>query len=136
MLAEPEQRRRTDPAYRRGWNSYGLAQPAAATLSPSVAPVTSRLPPLRDVRAWNDGLRDRTDFQAWFAALSGDEHDGARYWTMVRSNQPRESCEPPGASPLFSRGCEEAKARLGTSDVRRHTQTDYWRGWNSYQGPS
>jgi hypothetical protein len=36
----------------------------------------------------------------------------------------------------FTLGCEAAKARLTSNDVKRKSDPDYRRGWNSYTGSS
>ena len=118
ILTPSDRRRLSDPDYRRGWNSV---------TSP---PDAERLAARTDPAAWRDGLRDRAAWETWFGALDGDRRAGALYWAAQRSKTPPGTCEQ--GSPDFVAGCAEARRRLALSDIRRHAEPDYWRGWNSY----
>jgi hypothetical protein len=114
-LAKPDTLRKTQPAYRQGWYSYV----ATETLAP--APPSSPL--------FSQGLEDRTTWENWFSSLNGDEQAGAEYWAGQRSLDNPGNCL---GSPEFTKGCNEAKARLTEPDVLRKSQPDYKAGWNSY----
>jgi hypothetical protein len=77
------------------------------------------------------GLQDRTDWEIWAQSLNGDERVGADYWTGQRSDPNPGDCT---GTPEFTKGCNEAKARLTGPDLLRKSQPDYKAGWNSYGG--
>jgi hypothetical protein len=80
-------------------------------------------------------LSDRTELEQWVAALSGDFRRGAEWWTGRRSLPNPGSCNGLVAtSQDFVFGCEAAKARLTPIDVKRKSDPDYRRGWNSFRG--
>lgn len=118
MLAPMDARRRSDPSYRRGFNSYAT-----------------------DQQARSDGLRDRTAWEDWFGSLSGATRDGALWWSGERSKNDPETCENHGSVQIdpgsdgWLDGCRQARARLTPADQRRLTEPDYRSGWNSYRTP-
>lgn len=126
ILTASDTRRRSEPDYRRGWNSYAAAD---TTPQQAAAPDPATLAPHDDPAAWRDGLRDRTQWEQWFESLEGDRRAGALYWSGERSKPTPGSCF---GSADFESGCEEAKRRLAGPDYRRLAERDYWRGWNSY----
>jgi hypothetical protein len=82
------------------------------------------------------GLSDRTELEQWIAALSGEFRRGADWWAARRSVPNPGSCGGlPGLSQDFVAGCEAAKARLTPLDLKRKSDLDYRRGWNSPTGP-
>lgn len=83
--------------------------------------------------AFEQGAADRQGWEDWFGRLSGDYRSGAEFWAAHRSIQNPGSCYGPAGQNLGdrTRGCVAAQQRLATSDVRRKTEPDYWRGWNS-----
>ena len=82
------------------------------------------------------GFADKTEWQQWVAALTGDFRRGAEWWAGRRSLPNPGSCNGPGAtSQDFAFGCESAKARLTPIDKKRKSDPEYRRGWNSYSGP-
>ena len=84
------------------------------------------------------GTRRSGGIRKWFASLSGDYRRGADWWTGHRSLPHAGTCNGPAAAmnQQFTLGCEAAKARLASKDVKRKSDPDYKRGWNSYTGSS
>jgi hypothetical protein len=88
--------------------------------------------------SFDQGLTDRAEFEQWFASLNGDFRRGAEWWAEHRSLPHAGTCNGPAAAmnQQFTLGCEAAKTRLITKDVKRNSDPDYRRGWNSYTGTS
>jgi DNA-binding helix-hairpin-helix protein with protein kinase domain len=88
--------------------------------------------------SFDQGLADRAEFEQWFASLSGDFRRGADWWAGHRSLPHAGTCNGPAAAmnQQFTLGCEAAEARLTAKDVKRKSDPDYRRGWNSYAGSS
>ena len=109
----------------------------AAALSLTGTTLTSRIPLATIGSAMADepsalfsqGLRDRTKWENWSSALTGDRRAGAEYWASQRSESNPGNC---AGTPDFTKGCNEAKARLSGPDVLRKSEPDYKAGWNSY----
>ena len=81
------------------------------------------------------GLSDRTEWEQWIVAQSGDFRRGAEWWAGRRSLPNPGSCNgSPAASQDSVFGCEAAKARLTPLDGQRKSNSEYRRGWNSYTG--
>jgi DNA-binding helix-hairpin-helix protein with protein kinase domain len=82
---------------------------------------------------FEQGLADRADWQQWVAVLSGDFRTGAEWWAGHRSLKDPGACNGPAAAmnQQFILGCEAAKARLTPKDIKRKSDPDYRRGWNS-----
>jgi hypothetical protein len=82
------------------------------------------------------GLADRAEWQQWLAARNGDFRRGAEWWTKHRSLRNPGACDTPAAAinQQFVLGCEAAKVRLTPKDIKRNSDSDYRRGWNSYSG--
>lgn len=79
------------------------------------------------------GLADRTELQQWIAGLSGDFGRGAEWWAAHRSLSNPGTCTGPTArTQQFVLGCEAAKARLTPIDIKRKSDSEYRRGWNSF----
>lgn len=86
-------------------------------------------------KSFQQGLADRTEWEQWVSALSGDFRRGAEWWAKHRSLRNPGSCSWPAAtSQEFITGCEAAKARLTPKDIRRKSDPEYYRGWNDYAG--
>jgi hypothetical protein len=79
------------------------------------------------------GQRDRQSWEIWFAATTGGYHKGADWWAGQRSLKHRGSCS--SLSGDARNGCLAARDKLAGSDVRRKSDPDYRRGWNSYSPP-
>jgi hypothetical protein len=107
-----------------------LPQTPAPT-PPTGAPNT---PNLDFVLSYDEGLKDRANWERWFAGLSGPFHTGAFWWSGQRSLDQPGACNGPASlgDLEFAAGCEAAKARLTPADIKRNTNPDYRRGWNSY----
>ncbi len=85
--------------------------------------------------SFKQGLADRTEWEQWITALSGDFRRGAEWWASHRSLRNPGSCSGPTAtSQEFVFGCEAAKTRLAPVDVKRKSDPEYRQGWNSYTG--
>jgi hypothetical protein len=78
---------------------------------------------------FSQGLRDRTKWEDWFSSLTGDKRTGAEYWAAQRSRNKPGNCV---GTPDFTKGCNEAKARLSGPEVLRKSEPDYKTGWTSY----
>jgi hypothetical protein len=120
------------------WHQEGW-QPTLPAAKPDVLlPVKSNpsaiVPAVTDTAAttsasFHDGANDRLTWETWFNGLSGEERDGAYYWSAQRSLKNPGDCARLGG--LGEVGCAEAKARLAPSDARRKSDPDYKAGWNS-----
>lgn len=112
-LSTPDARRVSEPDYRAGWNSF--------------------VEPPSQPRAFAEGLADRQAWEAWFSSLTGAFHDGAEWWSSVRSKNQASSCnDVPGTDHTNAvAGCNAARARLMNPDRRRRSEPDYRAGWNS-----
>jgi DNA-binding helix-hairpin-helix protein with protein kinase domain len=100
-------------------------------ISPS-APATPSPTPIAS--SFDQGRADRVDWEQWVVALTGDFRRGAEWWAGHRSLPSPGACNGPAAAmnQQFIFGCEAAKARLTPKDVKRKSDPDYRRGWNSY----
>jgi DNA-binding helix-hairpin-helix protein with protein kinase domain len=86
-------------------------------------------------RPFQRGLADRTGLEQWVATLSGDFRRGAEWLAARRSLPNPGSCNGPAAtSQDFVFGCEAAKVRLTPIEIKRKSDPEYRRGWNSYTG--
>lgn len=128
-LAPSDARRRSDPDYRRGWNSYvNPAPPTTQPASAAAAAPWSTGPSATS--SFQQGQSDRAAWEQWFASLSDSQKAGAEYWAGQRSLPRPGTCESSDAA--FTAGCTEARRRLSPSDARRRNDPEYRRGWNSY----
>jgi hypothetical protein len=84
--------------------------------------------------AFEQGLADRRQWETWFKSLLGEYKAGAEYWSGHRSLPKPGSCFGPAGQSLgdWSKGCVAAQQRLAPTDIRRRSEPDYRRGWNSY----
>jgi hypothetical protein len=73
-------------------------------LKPAVSVTSSSSP------AYRDGANDRLAWESWFNGLSGDERDGAYYWSAQRSLKNPGDCSRLGGVGMT--GCLEAQQRL------------------------
>ena len=80
------------------------------------------------------GYAARVSFEVWLAGLKGDQRRGADFWSGERSIPKPISCFATKYSLIaeFVLGCQEAQRRLSLPDVRRRTEPEYRKGWNSY----
>jgi hypothetical protein len=76
------------------------------------------------------GLADRTDWENWFTAQTGDFKAGAEFWAGQRSLLTPQSCHQ--GSEAFQAGCTAAIEKLAGADVLRKSEPDYKSGWNAY----
>lgn len=92
--------------------------------------VANGQPQASTTAAFQQGYTDRVAWEAWFAATSGEFHQGAYFWSGQRSLPQPQPCA--SLSGNYAAGCFAAQSRLSVSDVRRKTEPDYRAGWNSY----
>jgi membrane peptidoglycan carboxypeptidase len=83
------------------------------------------------------GMTDRTEYESWFAGLTGEYKAGVEYWVNHRSNRPPPNCFANGMPPEsdWVRGCQIAQQRFAPLDAKRKLDPDYRLGWNSIQSP-
>jgi hypothetical protein len=98
----------------------------------TAAPVAAPDQPHKS-QAYQDGARDRSDWESWFASVTGDEHEGADYWSGVRNTPGDHACtDGKGATSAdFQKGCNEARDKLTPIDARRRAELDYKAGFNA-----
>jgi len=108
------------------------AQPAPAAAVPNFAPPHPVAAPPADPNfaSFTAGKTRRMAWETFFGSIAGDEHDGALWWAGQRSLKAPGSCAT-GRNDQYRRGCEEAQAILGPSDVLRKTNPAFRAGWNS-----
>lgn len=84
--------------------------------------------------ASQEGQAARQAWESWFSLQSGDFHAGAEWWAAHRSLPHPGSCTatPPSTGEKWTAGCLAAQQRLAAADVRRRTEPEYRRGWNSF----
>jgi hypothetical protein len=90
-------------------------------------------PPASEAPSFSNGLADRQRWEAWYAGLSGDEKDGATWYAANRSLSGSHDCSAqskPDDAPWLA-GCLNAQQRLTPIDVKRKSDPQYKRGWNS-----
>lgn len=135
QLADPDVRRKAEPEYRRGWQTFtGLAPqpaPSSASQAGSTAPAPTNPP---SSSTFNEGLADRRELEAWFASLTGDFKKGVEYWAGQRSLPKPGSCNAPDGTSKreWTRGCLAAQEEFAQGDARRKAEPEYKAGWNSY----
>jgi uncharacterized protein YecT (DUF1311 family) len=102
----------------------------------SDTPTAATLPTIPLSAPFQDGLRDRSSWERWFAGTAGDVREGAEYWAGQRSKSEPGSCYGPAGQRLgdWTSGCLTAKRLLTPTDVRRKAEPDYRAGWNIYKG--
>jgi hypothetical protein len=86
---------------------------------------------------FQQGTRDRTQWETWTKGLDGDARDGALFWAAVRNAKPAQSLPSCSdgqgqTSASFRQACLSARSFLTAVDSRLFTETDYKNGWNSY----
>lgn len=111
-------------------------QPITSAVAPqptTSAATNSPTPAVSDLVVYGQGQADRRDWENWIAVQSGDFRAGADWWASVRSSKHPPSCDhAPGLNHVTaSAGCNAARERLANVDRRRHTEADYWYGWNN-----
>ena len=129
QLAPMDARRKAEPEYRQGWNSYTPSMELASTQPNPVASAPAAEPS----QAYKEGLADRQDWEEYFNALSDQTKEGAEYWVSHRS-LPDARCQPMTVEQQgeWKSGCLSAKLQLDPTDKRRLAESDYRQGWNSY----
>lgn len=97
-----------------------LLSPAPTSVDPSASP------------AYAAGRQARMEYEAWYGGLPpGDYRAGASFWAENRSLKAPPSCSQPGKNVDWQYGCLSGRARLSSSDERRHTESDFKAGWSS-----
>jgi hypothetical protein len=79
---------------------------------------------------YQDGLRDRAEWEQWFNSLQGDNKTGAFFWSSQRSLRHPGSCQQMNGD--FYAGCTQAQIKLSRSDILRKTEPNYKAGWNAW----
>lgn len=98
-----------------------------------ISAADSRTPPLPVADSFQQGVADRAAMEQWVAGLTGEFKRGVNWWAARRSLVNPGACNGPAAtSSEFVLGCEAAKARLTPVDIKRKSDPDYRRGWNTY----
>ena len=92
--------------------------PAAAPV-PVPAPINPALANLSPM--FRKGLADRTDWENWFTAQTGDFKAGAEFWAGQRRLLTPQSCHQ--GSEAFQAGCTAAIEKLAGADVLRKSET-------------
>ncbi len=82
------------------------------------------------------GAADRRAWESWFASTSGDYQAGAEFWAGQRSLKKPAPCDAQSAAAdrnidVWIAGCLAAQERLAPTDIRRHSDPEYRRGWNN-----
>ncbi len=104
--------------------------PIPVTIPPRPAPVAPAVTPTSTSTMYQKGLADRADWENWLTPLTGPYRTGAEFWATVRNDPKPSTCK--SDSPIFTAGCEAAKARLASVDVLRKSVPEYKAGWNTY----
>jgi hypothetical protein len=86
--------------------------------------------------AFQAGAADRRAWESWFASTSGDYQAGAEFWAGQRSLKKPAPCDAQSAAAdrninSWIAGCRAAQERLAATDIRRHSDPEYRRGWNN-----
>jgi hypothetical protein len=113
------------------------AAPRRETPAQSVAPAAGEVPPGRiagEPRAFADGLRDRTAWEAWIRTLPPSALAGAIFWAGQRSLPAPPGCG--GMDAVFRQACEETRVRLAPTGRRRPSEPECRRGWNAFRHPA
>src|ERR1700722_2227435 len=97
--------------------------------------------PVADPQApsYQQGSHDRDRWAGWYSNISGDFKEGATYWSSQRSLKQPTLCHDPTNSLhslAWLTGCDTAYRFLTPVDYKRHTDPQYWFGWNKAQPPS
>ena len=110
-----------------------LQAPSSAAQAITPASTARPAPTIADPVAYAQGQEDRRAWETWFSGLRGAARDGAEWWASVRSARRPPSCnQAPGVDhAAAASGCIAARGRLANIDRRRHTEADYWWGWNN-----
>lgn len=109
--------------------------PQAARPTPTIVPSRTPAAVPREQTAGEtpsfiQGLTDRTEIEVWREGLPSSERAGADFWALQRSQTQPQPCSSP--DPGFVAGCETAQRRLTPTDLRRRSDPEYRRGWNSF----
>lgn len=110
-----------------GTDASARSEVAARQTSPAV--------PVPVAAAFDDGLADRARIETWLAGLDGDFRDGAVFWSGQRSLRQPQPCDAAPRSTQWREGCVTSRERFAPTDVRRRSEPDYRRGWNSWAPP-
>ena len=83
--------------------------------------------------SFSTGLADRQRWEAWLAGLSGAEADGAKWWAANRNAQSHATCATAAEKDdaIWSAGCLNAQQMLAPIDIKRRSDPQYKKGWNS-----
>ena len=111
--------------------------PTAEAKPPSLIPAdasSAHSQAVDESEAFRQGKSDRQHWEMWLAGQVGDARAGADYWASHRNTPKPGTCnaaDNPGVSPEWAAGCTGALQQLAAIDVRRKTEPDYRRGFNT-----
>jgi hypothetical protein len=123
----------------------GYAEPPPLPDEPQTAPLLSTervtdkatvpgvaIPSVQSV-SFSEGLADRKSWEAWLGSLPADEARGAQWWAANRNVPNHGTCATAaGDDATFTAGCLNAQGRLTQVDIRRRSDTEFRKGWNSF----
>ncbi len=103
-----------------------LARPAPAA---EARPKSAARQQAEGTPGYAEGVQARTGYERWFAGLpEGPYRAGVLFWVQHRSLRQPPTCAHP--DPAWQGGCNEARDRFTEIDFRRHTDKNFWYGWN------
>ena len=110
----------------------GNVPPAPPAPLVTVTKPSGKIDPDPTSPSYRQGSADRDAWENWFSGLQGARRVGADYWTAQRSLKAPIQCKVTAmqSDALWLAGCLEAQQRLKSSDYLRHTDAQYWNGWN------
>jgi hypothetical protein len=84
--------------------------------------------------AFSEGLADRQRWELWISGLTGEEKEGALWYAANRNLRGNHDCaaQPKQDDVPWSAGCLTAQQRLTPVDLKRRSDPQYKRGWNSF----
>jgi hypothetical protein len=126
------------------FNYIGSNDQSHSTASATTGPAISSAPAaagnndniISEPSPFQAGAADRRAWESWFASTSGDYQAGAEFWAGQRSLKKPAPCDAQSAAAdrnidVWIAGCLAAQERLAPTDIRRHSDPEYRRGWNN-----
>jgi hypothetical protein len=82
--------------------------------------------------SFTDGLDERKSWEAWVTGLPADEARGAQWWAANRNVPNHGTCAAAAADDAtFTAGCLNAQGKLTQIDLKRRSDPEFKKGWNS-----
>lgn len=109
-------------------------QPGSPLVPGGATKATPAAPTPEVSLTFQQGRRDRINWEQWFASLADDTKSGAEWWANNRKYAAKShlTCSMQATfSPSFISGCQRAQSLLNSADRRRLAEPDYRLGWNS-----